>query len=84
MPQDQGGPAADGELLSGKLYLRFPRGDDPRLQRVSDLFVLFPGSQSAVLYLADSGRRLGGRCQLHPALLQELRELLGPENVVVQ
>ena len=84
VPQDQGGPAADGALLSGKLYLRFPRGDDPRLQRVSDLFVLFPGSQSAVLYLADSGRRLGGRCQLHPALLQELRELLGPENVVVQ
>ena len=82
VPQDQGVPAA--ALLTGKLYLRFPGGEDPRLQRVSDLFVLFPGSQSVVLYLADTGRRLGGRCQLHPALLQELRELLGPENVVVQ
>ena len=82
VPQDQGVPAA--ALLTGKLYLRFPGGEDPRLQRVSDLFVLFPGSQSVVLYLADTGRRLGGRCQFHPALLQELRELLGPENVVVQ
>ena len=81
VPQDQGVPAA---LLTGKLYLRFPGGEDPRLQRVSDLFLLFPGSQSVVLYLADTGRRLGGRCQFHPALLQELRELLGPENVVVQ
>lgn len=70
--------------MPGKLYLRFAQSEDPRFQRVRDLFVLFPGEQAAVLYLADSGRRLGARCQLHPALLQELRELLGEENVVVR
>ena len=51
---------------------------------MKDLFVLFPGTQPAVLYLADTGRRLGARCQLHPALVQELRELLGEENVVLR
>ncbi|MFQ9411403.1 MAG: hypothetical protein ACLR1T_10610 [Evtepia gabavorous] len=51
---------------SGKLYLRFARSDDPLLTRVRNLFVLFPGQQTAVLYLADSKRRLGARCLLHP------------------
>ncbi len=72
------------KVLPGKLYLRLPGAQDPRLDRVKDLFVLFPGQQAAVLYLADSGRRLGARCQLHTALVQELRELLGEENVVIQ
>ena len=77
-------PPAQQKALSGKLYLRFPGAEDPRLNRVKDLFVLFPGQQAAVLYLADSKRRLGARCQIHPAMVQELRELLGEENVVVQ
>ena len=77
-------PPTPQKALAGKLYLRFPGGEDPRLDRVKDLFVLFPGQQAAVLYLADSGRRLGARCQIHPAMVQELRELLGEENVVVQ
>ena len=80
----QPAPPTPQKALAGKLYLRFPGGEDPRLDRVKDLFVLFPGQQAAVLYLADSGRRLGARCQIHPAMVQELRELLGEENVVVQ
>ena len=77
-------PPAPAGAPSGKLYLRFDRQDSPLLQRVRNLFVLFPGEQPAVLYLADTKRRLGARCQLHPALLQELKELLGEENVVVK
>ena len=77
-------PAGAAAPLSGKLYLRFARSDDPLLTRVRNLFVLFPGQQTAVRYLADSKRRLGARCLLHPALLQELKELLGEENVVLQ
>ncbi len=81
LPARDPAPAAP---RTGKLYLRFPGQEDPRLERVKDLFVLFPGTQPAVLYLADTGRRLGARCQLHPALVQELRELLGEENVVLR
>ena len=77
-------PEAPAGVVSGKLYLRFDREDDPLLQRVRNLFVLFPGEQPVVLYLADSKRRLGARCLLHPALLQELKELLGEANVVVK
>ena len=50
---------------------------------MKNLFVLFPGEQTVVLYLADQDRRLGAKCLLLPPLLQELQELLGEENVVV-
>lgn len=36
------------------------------------------------LYLKREDRRLKGACQLHPALLKELAEVLGEENVVVK
>lgn len=79
-PLHPGNPAE----RTGKLYLRFDNENDPRFQRIKNLLILFPGNQQAVLYLSDTGRRLGARCQLHPALLEELRELLGEENVVLK
>ena len=79
-PLHPGNPAE----RTGKLYLRFDNENDPRFQRIKNLLILFPGNQQAVLYLSDTGRRLGARCQRHPALLDELRELLGEENVVLK
>jgi len=76
-------PATPRTAIPGKLYLRFERSDDPLLTRVRNLFVLFPGQQTVVLYLADTQRRLGAKCLLLPPLLQELKDLLGEANVVV-
>jgi DNA polymerase-3 subunit alpha len=75
-------PPADS-LPGRKLYLRLPGEDSPLFRRVKALFTLFPGPTPAVLYLADSKRRLGARCLLHQALVDELIELLGGENVVI-
>ena len=47
-------PAGAAAPLSGKLYLRFARSDDPLLTRVRNLFVHIPGPHTAVLNLADS------------------------------
>ena len=69
---------------AGKLYLRFDREDSPLFRRVKNLFLLFPGESPAVLYFTENGRRLGARCLLHPALLEELNLLLGQENVIVK
>ena len=76
-------PTTPRTAIPGKLYLRFERSDDPLLTRVRNLFVLFPGQQTVVLYLADTQRRLGAKCLLLPPLLQELKDLLGEANVVV-
>lgn len=77
-------PKSDAVLPGGRLYLRFDREDSPLFQRVRNVFVMFPGESSAIFYFSDSGRRLGTKCLLHEALLTELQELLGTENVVVK
>jgi len=71
------------EVRGGKLYLRLT-GEDRLYDRVRNLFELFPGGSRAVIYFADTGRKVGAACLLHQALLDELRLLLGEENVVVK
>ncbi len=66
-----------------RLYLRLP-GEGPLLDKIKLIFSMFPGSQEAILLLADTGKRLGARCQIHPALVEDMRERLGEENVVVK
>ena len=77
-------PAEASPAPAGKLYLRFEREDSPLFRRVRNLFQLFPGESPAVLYFSENGRRLGARCLLHPALLEELNLLLGRENVILK
>ena len=43
-----------------------------------------PGESQAVLYFEDCKKRVGTRCMIHPALVQDLKERLGEENVVVK
>jgi len=67
-----------------KLFLRLPSREDPRLRKVRLALSFFPGEQQVVLYFADSKKRLGSRCEIHPALVRDLTERLGEENVVVK
>ncbi len=66
------------------LYLRLPGQEDPRLRKVRLALSFFPGENPVVLYFQDSKKRMGSRCQIHPALLTDLKERLGEENVVVK
>ena len=67
-----------------KLWLRLPSREDPRLRKVRLALSFFPGDSQTVLYFEDCKKRVGTRCQLHPALLEDLKERLGEENVVVK
>ena len=67
-----------------RLYIRMPSREDPRLRKVELVLSFFPGESQAVLYFADTKKRYGTRCLLHPALIQDLKERLGEENVVVK
>ena len=67
-----------------RLYIRMPSQEDPRLRKVKLVLSFFPGESQAVLYFADTKKRFGTRCLLHPALIQDLKERLGEENVVVK
>ncbi len=67
-----------------KLWLRLPSREDPVTRKVTLALSFFPGQEKVILYFADCQRRFGAACQIHPALVEELKERLGEENVVVQ
>jgi DNA polymerase-3 subunit alpha len=45
---------------------------------------MFPGDQQMIIYCEAEKKRIGARCLIHPALVAELEEHLGKENVVVK
>ncbi len=71
------------EKQEKKIYVRVPT-EGPLLDKVKIIFSMFPGEEQAVIVLADSRKRLGTRCQIHNALVEDLQERLGTENVVVK
>lgn len=73
----------ESENKPKKLYLRLP-GEGPELEKIKLIFSMFPGTQEAVILLSDTGKRLGTRCEIHSALVEDLRQRLGEENIVVK
>ena len=66
------------------IYLRFPSADSPAFRHIKLVMTMFEGTTPVKIRLADTGKLLGTHCLNHPALLQECREWLGSENVVVK
>ena len=81
-PEDA--PAASPAPAQKKLWLRLNSTDARALRKIELLLEMFPGNEPMVVYFADSGKRMGASCVMHKALLRELRELLGEENVIVK
>ena len=73
-------PKGGGETL----YLRLPSREDSRVRKVRLALSFFPGESQVVLYFEDCKKRIGSRCLIHPALVKDLTERLGQENVVVK
>lgn len=76
--------APGGQTVQGTLYVKVPSAEDPLLRKTRLVLNMFPGTQKVVLLCADTRKQLGASAQVHPALLAELREMFGPENVVVK
>ena len=70
--------------LQQKLYVRLPSQDTPAYARIRLVLTMFPGEGQIVLYFEDTGKKVAARCVIHPALIAELEEMLGPENVVAK
>ena len=69
------------QSLAGKtLYLTGQKGSD----KIVPILNMFPGAVKTVVYYADTGVRMGGRCMPEEIMLSELRGLLGEKNVVLK
>lgn len=56
----------------------------PEFGWLSKLLDMFPGKETAIVYIADKKKKLQTGCVIHEALLAELTEVLGAENVVLK
>ncbi len=66
------------------VYLRLPTENSPLFSKTRAILNMFPGEHTAVLYFADTKQRRGTRCRPDARMLEQLRSLLGEENVVLK
>lgn len=67
-----------------RIYVQVPSMSDPKVQKIRQYLVMFPGNQQLVCCCADSKKRFGIPCLIHTSLVRELKKLLGEECVVVK
>ena len=79
-PAGKRAQAVPGQVL----YLKFPSLDHPSVRHMKLVFQMFPGTTAVKMVMADTRKVYGTHAVLHEALLQEARETLGDENVVVK
>ena len=86
-PLGEGGAEAVSAPKSTKgdiLYIKLEEEEGPVWDRIRKIFLMFPGTEKVVVYFAGSGRKHREACVLHPAMIRELEDLLGEENVVLK
>jgi DNA polymerase III subunit alpha len=66
------------------LWVKLKTRNCAELKRIELIMTMFPGRQQMIVYIADEKKKIGTRCIIHPALIDELKEMLGEENVVVK
>jgi len=66
------------------LYVRFKRPEDKEYERLKLILIMFPGNEKLVVHFAETKQTLSTHCLIHPALIKELRKILGDENVVLK
>ena len=77
-------PKGDGRMQGGTLFLKFPSLDHPSVRHMKLVFQMFPGTSAVKMVMADTRKVFGTQVLLHKALVEEARETLGGENVVVK
>ena len=81
VPDEQPVPAPTPR---GTLYLRLPTEAGGLFRKIRAILNMFPGENPAVVYFADTRQRRGTRCALAGSMLEELKNVLGSENVVLK
>ena len=71
-------------LQGGVLYLKVPSVDSPQMLHINRVFKLFPGKTQVKIVASDTRKVYGGACVLHQALIDEMKEVLGADNVVIK
>jgi len=82
-PEEEIAPVPSPEQ-ERKLYIKLKSIDDPGMKHLELVLQMFPGRGQLVLYFDDSKKRMGAKCLIHDALIDDLKEVLGSKNVVLK
>ena len=66
------------------LYLKLDNMEGRQFRKLKPILHMFPGQTKTVLFFADTKKRMGTTCLAAQLLLDELRELLGQDCVVLK
>ena len=77
-------PGEEAPPLEKKLYIKVPSENDAAFERLKLILLMFPGDAQMIIYFEDSKKRRGAKCVLHDALIAELGEMFGSDNVVLK
>jgi len=72
--------SSDGKTL----FVKLNSEDSPEYEHLKLVHMMFPGNERMVIHFEDTGKNVGAKCIIHDALLEELKSMLGDENVVVR
>ncbi len=80
----QENPVQEPVRRDATLYLRLPSEEETLFGKIKAILNMFPGENPVVVYFADTKHRKGSKCGLDQRMLDELRYVLGTDNVVVK
>ncbi len=66
------------------LWLKLPSKYDPAMRKIELMLTMFPGEQRMIIWCEREKKRIAANCLIHRALVAELKEMLGENNVVVK
>ena len=66
------------------LFVKLESEDCPEYERLKLVHMMFPGNERMVIHFEDIKKNVGAKCTIHEALLEELKTMLGDENVIVR
>jgi DNA polymerase-3 subunit alpha len=66
------------------LYLKLPSESDPKFRKVRAIVNMFPGEGIVKVFFADTRKLRGAQAAFDSRMIDELRRVLGDDNVVVK
>jgi DNA polymerase-3 subunit alpha len=66
------------------LFVKIQNEGSAEHERLKLIHMMFPGRARMVIHFCDTNKSVGAACVIHDALVNELREMLGEENIVVR
>ncbi len=73
-----------GNVLSGTLYIRLPSEESELYPKVRNIVSGYAGNSTVKVFFTDTQKMRGTQAELHEAMLRQLENLLGKENVVLK